>query len=268
MTDRITYAEAAELLKLPYTTLRAFRKRIGAPEPVVVTSGTQPALFSKREYEEFMLDHNVAALIAAERYFDKHGVYPNQGDAKPSFNKLASTFLKGAYLTQAARAKREAMMAIAKRNKPKTTRVTVESDWAWKAHDNANTLGRIRSTTTLKPNGMPTGIAKTQYDTFRAKIKFNKVEYNLGCFDTLDKAIDARVTAEKQLRDTGKLSNATSAMKKSLPKGVQLRPNGTYVARMKCKSIDYNLGTFKTLEEAVAVRREAEKQIKQTGRVK
>ena len=65
MTDRITYAEAAELLKLPYTTLRAFRKRIGAPEPVVTTSGTQPALFSKREYEEFMLDHNVKALVAA-----------------------------------------------------------------------------------------------------------------------------------------------------------------------------------------------------------
>ena len=268
MTDRITYAEAAELLKLPYTTLRAFRKRIGAPEPVVITSGTQPALFSKREYEEFALDYNVKALVAAERYFDKHGVYPNQGDAKPSFNKLASTFLKGAYLTQAAQVKREAMLAIAKRNKPKTTRVTVESDWAWKSHDDANTLGRIRSVTTLKPNGMPTGVAKTQYGTFRAKIKFNKVEYNLGCFDTLDKAIDARVKAEQELRDTGKLSVINPPMKKGMPKGVQFRAHGVYRVRIKYKSVDYHLGEYATLEEAVAVRANAERQIKETGRLK
>jgi hypothetical protein len=98
--------------------------------------------------------------------------------------------------------------------------------------------------------------------------KFNKVEYNLGSFDTLSKAIDARVAAEEDLRVNGKIRNVVSATKKGLPKGVQLRPNGTYVARMKCKSIDYNLGTFKTLEEAVAVRREAEKQIKETGRIK
>ena len=267
MTDRITYAEAAELLKLPYTTLRAFRKRIGAPEPVVITSGTQPALFSKREYEEFALDHNVKALIAAERYFDKHGVYPNEGDAKPSFNKLASTFLKGAYLTQAAQAKRDAMLAIAKRNKPKTTRVTVESDWAWKSHDDAKTLGRIRSATTLKPNGMPTGIAKTQYGTFRAKIKFNKVEYNLGCFDTLDKAIDVRVKAEQELRDTGKLSIAIPPKKRSLPKGIRLR-SGAYTARIQHKNVDYILGSFSSLEAATAARLDAERQIKETGRVK
>lgn len=268
MTDRITYAEAAELLKLPYTTLRAFRKRIGAPEPVVITSGTQPALFSKREYEEFMLDHNVKALVAAERHFDKHGVYPNEGDAKPSFNKLASTFLKGAYLTQAAQAKRDAMLALAKHNKPKTTRVTVESDWAWKSHDDANTLGRIRSTSTLKPNGMPTGIAKTQYGTFRSKIKFNKVEYNLGCFDTLNEAIAVRVKAEQELRDTGVLSVIDPSKKKDLPKGVQLRPHGAYTARIKHKNVDYTLGSFSSLEAAVAARLDAERQIKETGRVK
>jgi hypothetical protein len=267
MTDRITYAEAAELLKLPYTTLRAFRKRIGAPEPVVVTSGTQPALFSKREYEEFMLDHNVAALVAAERYFDKHGVYPNQGDAKPTFNKMASTFLKGAYLPQEAQTKREAMMAIAKRNKPKTTRMTIESEWSMKPCEDGRSKGRVRLAV-IGANGLPTGVHKTPHETYRVKIKFNKVEYNLGSFESLSKAIDARVAAEEELRDNGKLSNAVSVAKKGLPKGVQLRPNGTYVARMKCKSIDYNLGTFKTLEEAIAVRREAEKQIKETGRIR
>lgn len=266
MTDYITYTEAAVLLKLPYTTLRAFRKRIGAPEPVVVTSGTQPALFSKREYEEFMLDHNVKALIAAERYFDKHGVYPNQGDAKPTFNKMASTFLKGAYLTQAAQAKREAMLTLAKHNKPKTTRMTVESEWAMKPTD-TGTKGRVRSAV-LGANGLPTGVQKTMYNTYKVKIKFNKVEYNLGSFEQLADAVKARNAAEEELRVNGKLSNAVSAVKKGLPKGVQLRPNGTYVARMKCKSIDYNLGTFKTLEEAVAVRREAEKQIKETGRIR
>jgi hypothetical protein len=267
MTDRITYAEAAVLLKLPYTTLRAFRKRIGAPEPVVVTSGTQPALFSKREYEEFMLDHNVTALIAAERYFDKHGVYPNQGDAKPTFNKMASTFLKGAYLPQEAQAKREAMMALAKRNKPKTTRMTIESEWSMKPCEDSRSKGRVRPAV-IGANGLPTGVHKTPHNTYRVKIKFDKVEYNLGSFDTLSKAIDARVAAEEDLRVNGKIRNVVSATKKGLPKGVQLRPNGTYVARMKCKSIDYNLGTFKTLEEAVAVRREAEKQIKETGRIK
>lgn len=268
MNDRITYAEVAKILGVPLTTLRAFRKRIGAPDSVVITSGTQPALFSKREYEEFALDHNVKALIAAERYFDKHGVYPNEGDTKPSFNKLASTFLKGAYLPEAEQAKRQAMLALAKVNKPKTTRVTVESDWAWKAHDNANTLGRIRSTTTLKPNGMPTGIAKTQYGTFRAKIKFNKVEYNLGCFDSLNDAIAARVKAEQELRDTGALSVINPHMKKGMPKGVQFRAHGVYRVRIKHKSVDYHLGEYKTLEEAVAVRADAEKQIKETGRVK
>jgi hypothetical protein len=266
MTDRITYAEAAELLKLPYTTLRAFRKRIGAPEPVVVTSGTQPALFSKREYEEFMLDHNVVALIAAERYFDKHGVYPNQGDAKPTFNKMASTFLKGAYLTQAAQAKREAMLVLAKRNKPKTTRMTIESEWSMKPTDTGS-KGRVRLAV-IGANGLPTGVHKTPHETYRVKIKFNKVEYNLGSFESLSKAIDARVAAEEELRVNGKLSNAVSAVKKGLPKGVQLRPHGVYTARIKYKSIDYNLGTFKTLEEAVAIRREAEKQIKETGRIK
>jgi hypothetical protein len=267
MTDRITYAEAAVLLKLPYTTLRAFRKRIGAPEPVVVTSGTQPALFSKREYEEFMLDHNVTALVAAERYFDKHGVYPNQGDAKPTFNKMASTFLKGAYLPQEAQAKREAMLALAKRNKPKTTRMTIESEWSMKPCEDGRSKGRVRLAV-IGANGLPTGVHKTPHNTYRVKIKFNRVEYNLGSFDTLSKAIDARVAAEEDLRVNGKIRNVVSATKKGLPKGVQLRPNGTYVARMKCKSIDYNLGTFKTLEEAVAVRREAEKQIKETGRIR
>jgi hypothetical protein len=267
MTDRITYAEAAELLKLPYTTLRAFRKRIGAPEPVVVTSGTQPALFSKREYEEFMLDHNVTALIAAERYFDKHGVYPNQGDAKPTFNKMASTFLKGAYLPQEAQAKREAMLALAKRNKPKTTRMTIESEWSMKPCEDGRSKGRVRLAV-IGANGLPTGVHKTPHNTYRVKIKFNRVEYNLGSYEKLADAVKARNDAEEELRVNGKLSNAVSAVKKGLPKGVQLRPHGVYTARIKHKSVDYNLGTFKTLEEAVAVRREAEKQIKETGKIK
>jgi hypothetical protein len=266
MTDRITYAEAAELLKLPYTTLRAFRKRIGAPEPVVVTSGTQPALFSKREYEEFMLDHNVAALVAAERYFDKHGVYPNQGDAKPTFNKMASTFLKGAYLPQEAQAKREAMMALAKRNKPKTTRMTIEPEWSMKSTD-VGSKGRVRLAV-IGANGLPTGVHKTPHNTYKVKIKFNRVEYNLGSYEKLADAVKARNDAEEELRVNGKLSNAVSVTKKGLPKGVQLRPHGVYTARIKYKSVDYNLGTFKTLEEAIAVRREAEKQIKETGRIR
>jgi hypothetical protein len=267
MTDRITYAEAAELLKLPYTTLRAFRKRIGAPEPVVVTSGTQPALFSKREYEEFMLDHNVAALVAAERYFDKHGVYPNQGDAKPTFNKMASTFLKGAYLPQEAQAKREAMLVLAKRNKPKTTRMTIESEWSMKPCEDGRSKGRVRLAV-IGANGLPTGVHKTPHNTYRVKIKFNRVEYNLGSYEKLADAVKARNDAEEELRVNGKLSNAVSAVKKGLPKGVQLRPHGVYTARIKYRSIDYNLGTFKTLEEAVAVRREAEKQLKETGRIR
>jgi hypothetical protein len=100
------------------------------------------------------------------------------------------------------------------------------------------------------------------------KIKFNRVEYNLGSYEKLADAVKARNDAEEELRVNGKLSNAVSAVKKGLSKGVQLRPHGVYTARIKYRSIDYNLGTFKTLEEAVAVRREAEKQIKETGRIR
>jgi hypothetical protein len=214
-----------------------------------------------------MLDHNVAALVAAERYFDKHGVYPNQGDAKPTFNKMASTFLKGAYLPQEAQTKREAMMAIAKRNKPKTTRMTIESEWSMKPCEDGRSKGRVRLAV-IGANGLPTGVHKTPHNTYRVKIKFNKVEYNLGSYEKLADAVKARNDAEEELRVNGKLSNAVSVVKKGLPKGVQLRPHGVYTARIKYKSIDYNLGTFKTLEEAVAVRREAEKQIKETGRIR
>lgn len=267
MTDRITYTEAAKILGVPLTTLRALRKRIGAPESVVVTSGTQPAMFSKREYEEFALDHNVKALIAAERHFDKHGVYPNQGDAKPTFNKLAFTFLKGAYLPEAEQVKREALISLAKRNKPKTTRVTVESDWAMKSTD-ANSGGRIRSTTQLKADGLPVGIYLTRYNTYRAKIKYNKVEYNLGSYLTLEEAVKARQLAEEQIRNTGSVSIVPSDIKEGLPKGIQFRKHGVYRVRIKRKGVDYHLGEYKTLEEAMAVRTEAERQIKETGRVK
>lgn len=202
MTDLITYAEAAKLLKLPYTALRAYRKRIGAPESVVVTSGTQPALFSKRAYEEFALDHNVKALIAAERYFDRHGVYPNQGDAKPSFNKLASTFLKGAYLTQEAQAKREAMIATAKQNKPQTVRVTIESDWAWKEAP----VPKVKTIAPPKnPRKLPKGVHLRPHGAYIARIKHKNVDYKLGTFSTLKAATDARLDAERQIKETGRV---------------------------------------------------------------
>lgn len=203
MTDRITYTEAAKILGVPLTTLRALRKRIGAPESVVVTSGTQPALFSKRAYEEFALDHNVKALIAAERYFDKHGVYPNEGEAKPSFNKLAFTFLKGAYMPDSAKVKHQELMAIAKATKPKTVRITLEPEWAIKPTEVS--AGRVRPSNKPKADGLPRGVQVTRHGTFRAKIKYNKVEYSLGTYQTVGEAIAARQAAEEQLKATGRL---------------------------------------------------------------
>ena len=267
MTDHITYAEAAKILGLPLTSLRAYRKRIGAPESVVITSGTQPAMFSRQAYEEFAAGHNAAALVAAERYFDKNGVYPNQGDTKPSFNKMAVMFLKGAYLPDSAKAEHKAWIDKAKTDMPKTTRVTVESDWAMKPTE-TNKGGRIRPTTQLKANGLPTGIQLTRYNTYRVKIKYNKVEYNLGSYLTLEEAVKARQLAEEQIRNTGSVSIVPSDIREGLPKGIQLRKHGMYRVRIKRKGVDYHLGEYKTLEEAMAVRIEAERQIKETGRVK
>lgn len=267
MTDRITYAEAAKILGLPLTSLRAYRKRIGAPESVVVTSGTQPAMFSRQAYEEFAAGHNAAALVAAERYFDKNGVYPNQGDTKPSFNKMAVMFLKGAYLSDSAKAEHKAWIDKAKTDMPKTTRVTVESDWAMKPTE-TNKGGRIRPTTQLKANGLPTGIQLTRYNTYRVKIKYNKIEHNLGTYETVEDAIKARQMAEDQIRETGALSIASNEVKKSLPKGIHLMAHGFYRVRLRHKNVQYHLGTSQSLEGAIALRVEAERQLKETGRVK
>lgn len=108
-------------------------------------------------------------------------------------------------------------------------------------------------------------------EKYRSEIQVNRIKYFLGYCNTVDEAASLRKIAEKKIEEgtfiewfEEKRKNSTK--NKCGKAGVKMRKNAkgeiVYVSQICIKRKNYYLGNNKVLEDAIAVREEAERQLK------
>lgn len=144
---------------------------------------------------------------------------------------------------------------------------------------------RIENGMTIISTGDPHGGQKNKYNQlgislyysssgtvkYRAEITVSKRKYYLGLRDTLEEASALRQEADKQV-ESGTFAEWFRDLKENTiynqhgSKGIGTKKMAkgriAYIAKLTYKNKTHQLCTKDTLEEAVAVRQEAEKQLK------
>ena len=114
------------------------------------------------------------------------------------------------------------------------------------------------------------GLSISERGGYRTEIQVNKKKYYLGTRSTVEEAISLRKEAERYVEEGTffewlECSKKKSVRNKNGYKGIFKTKNAKgspiYKAKIVIKNKAYQIGTRRTLEEAVAIREEAERQL-------